>query len=247
MKNFRFRFGLKNSPLPKLVNFVLSKSNDVYLFPPLLGSPLANSGLHISLHVSGESHITVQQFPVSCLGFRPKVKLPFNIREFVEDVAAKKQSLFSEIDLTNEQRAGTIFVVKSEKMVNNFLSSNFNKWLENPKYIDYYNLVKTNPYRLTSDFRDSFPYKGIEIDAQQIEQEIKTYSERNLYELFTNLRKNKSIEDVDMAILVPDNSSSFTFMSGTGRGLKIDLHNVEETIKKLPGMNPLYETLRRLI
>ena len=173
--------------------------------------------------------------------------MPFNRREFLDDVAAKKQSLFSEIDLTNEQRAGTIFVVKSEKMVNNFLTSSFNKWLENPKYIDYYNLVKTNPYLPTSDFRDSFPYRGIEIDAQQIEQEIKTYSSSNLYELFTNLRKNKGIEDIDMVILVPDNSSSFTFMSGTGRGLKIDMYNIEDTIKKLPGSEPLYETFRRLI
>jgi hypothetical protein len=216
MKKFRFTFRLKNSPLDKLVDFEISKSNDVYLFPPLPdSSPLANSGLHISHHISGESQIRVQQFPVSCLGFRPKIKMPFNRREFIEDVAKKKQSLFSEIDLTNEQRAGTIFVVKSEKMVNNFLTSNFNKWLENPKYIDYYNLVKTDPYRLTSDFRDSFPYKGIEIDAQQIEREIETYSGSNLYQLFTNLRKNKTIEDVDMVILVPDNSSSFTFMSGT--------------------------------
>jgi hypothetical protein len=171
--------------------------------------------------------------------------IPFSRSEFVEDIVAKRQSLFSEIDLTGERGSGTIFVLKSEKMVNNFLNSNFKNWLENPKYIDYYNLVKTNPYLPTSDFKESFPYKGIEIDAQQLEQEIETYRRDDLYELFMSLRKNESIE-ADMVILVPENDSSFIVMCGTCRGLRIDLSNIEETIKKLPGTNPLYNAFRRL-
>jgi hypothetical protein len=219
----------------------------LYLFPPSLrGSPLANTGLHVSHHASGESQVTVQEFPISCLGFKPKIRLSFSREEFIADIITKKQSLFSDINLTAEQKAGTILVLKSE-VVTNFINTTFKNWLEDPRYIDYYNLVKTNHYRPTSDFRESFPYKGIEIDAQQIEQAIKTYTGDNLYELYMCLRKNKSIEDADMVYLVPDNQTSIIVMSGTGKGLRIDLNNIENTICKLPGAYPLFDTLRKLM
>lgn len=208
-------------------------------------SPLANSGLHISHHHSGESHIRVQQFPIPCLGFGPKIKLPFSRREYIDDVIAKKQ-LFSDIDLTAEQKPGSILVLKSESMINSFLSSHFKDWLANPKYVDYYNLVKANPYRPTSDFRELFPYKSIEIDAQQIEQAISAYNGNNLYGLFKNLRKNKYIEDVDIVFVVPHDQSYF-IMSGTCSGLRIDLDNIEDTIDKFPGARLLSETFRKLV
>jgi hypothetical protein len=43
---------------------------------------------------------------------------------------------------------------------------------ENPMYIDYYNLVKTNPYRPSADFKEFFPYKELEIDMKTIENSI---------------------------------------------------------------------------
>ena len=151
MNNFRFTFKLKNSPLDKLLDFVVSRSNDLYLFPPLTrGSPMANSGLHISYHASGESQVTVQEFHISCLGFKPKIRLPFSREEFTADVIAKKPSLFSEINLTAEQKAGTILVLKSE-VVTDFINTTFKNWLEDARYIDYYKLSKNQS--LSSNLR----------------------------------------------------------------------------------------------
>jgi hypothetical protein len=100
---------------------------------------------------------------------------------------------------------------------------------------------------IDSDFVESFPYKNIEIDTQQIEKAIKTYSGENLYELFIRLKNNKSIEDTDMVLLVPDEQTSFIIMSGTGKGLRFDLNNIEDTIRKLPGADPLYNTFKKLM
>jgi hypothetical protein len=173
----------------------------------------------------------VQEFPISCLGFKPKIRLPFSREEFTADVIAKKQSLFSDINLTTEQKAGMILVLKSKLVVTNFINTTLKNWLQD----HYCNLVRTNPNRPTSDFKESFPYKSIQIDTQQIEQAIRTYSGDNLYELFMSLKKDKIIEDADMVYLVPDNQTSFIVMSGTGKGLRIDLNDIENTISKLPG------------
>jgi hypothetical protein len=189
----------------------------------------------------------VQEFPISCLGFKSKIRLSFSREEFIADIVAKKQSLFSDIDLTTEQRTGMILVMKSELVVTNFINTTFKNWLKDVIYVDYYNLVEANRYRPTSDFRESFPYKNIDIDTKQIEQAIETYSGDNLYMLFMSLRKNKSIEDADMVFLLPNKQTSFIVMSGTGKGLRIDLDNLENTISKLPGANPLYNTFRKLM
>jgi hypothetical protein len=98
----------------------------------------------------------VQEFPISCLGFKPKIRLPFSREEFTADVIAKKQSLFSDINLTTEQKAGMILVLKSKLVVTNLINTTFKNWLQDPRYVDYYNLVRTNPDRPTSDSENHF-------------------------------------------------------------------------------------------
>lgn len=61
------------------------------------------------------------------------------------------------------------------------------------------------------------------------------------------LKNNKSIEEADMVCLVSNDQPSFVVMSGACKGLKIDLNNIEDTINKLPGVSPLYNTFRELM
>jgi hypothetical protein len=98
-----FTFKLKNfESLDKLFKFQLDKYNDLYIFPAFpSSSPLAHSGFHISLHASGSSHLRFH-YPIACLHLGPKLKLPFNRTQFLEDIAAKEESLFTRIDISNE-------------------------------------------------------------------------------------------------------------------------------------------------
>ena len=47
-----------------------------------------------------------------------------------------------------------------------------------------------------------------------------------------------------MLNLAPYDGSCITSMLGNGKGFTIDLNNIENTIKKLPGANPLYDVVK---
>jgi hypothetical protein len=250
--NFRYEFKLKDfQPFDRLFKIQVSEGNDLYVFPALPnGSPLARLGFHVSHHRSGQSQLTLQQFPVSCLAVRPKFRLPFDRNEFMNDIVSKRKSLFSRLDLSGENKAGVIMVLKTESMINNFLNSTYmNNLLENSEYIDYYNLRKTNTCYPPQFFTKFFPshFRNPEIDVGLIKNGIKTYEDVNIYELYNNLQKNKSIVDSDMIVLAPYEESSSVFMSGNGLGIRIDLENIEDTIMRMPGATPLYRVMRELV
>jgi hypothetical protein len=65
--------------------------------------------------------------------------------QLLEDIAEKERSWFTRIDISKETNGGLIAVLKTESMINNFLYSKYMSDLrENPRYIDYYTLVKTH-------------------------------------------------------------------------------------------------------
>jgi hypothetical protein len=170
---------------------------------------LSESGFHISLHASGNSHLRFH-YPVA----GPKLKLPFSITQLLEDIAEREGSLFTRIDISKETSGGLIAVLKTESMINDFLCSKYMSDLrENPRYIDYYTLVKTQPYRPTADFKEFFPYKGLEIDMKTIENSIRIYEEGNLYKSLIELKNNNTITAIDMIVLLPDDESFVVFMS----------------------------------
>jgi hypothetical protein len=122
--------------------------------------------------------------------------------------------LFTRIDISKETSGGLIAVLKTESMINDFLCSKYMSDLrENPRYIDYYTLVKTHPYRPTADFKEFFPYKGLEIDMKTIENSIRIYEEGNLYKSLIELKNNNTITAIDMIVLLPDDESFVVFMS----------------------------------
>lgn len=94
-----------------MLYFQVSKHNDLYLFPPL-PPQLAGSGLHVSHHASGESHLRFHS-PIPCLSLGPLMTSSFSRTESVKDIIAKRQSLLSEdIDLGTLNKAGMIAVLK---------------------------------------------------------------------------------------------------------------------------------------
>jgi hypothetical protein len=134
---------------------------------------------------------------------------------------------------------------KTESLVTTFLNCVYiNEWFNNAKYVDYYNLVLTNLYYPTSYFREKFPYKHLNIDVERITNQIRTYEGDNLYELFLNLRNDRTIGETDMVGLAPCDGSRPVIMLGNGRGLMIDLNNIEDTIKKMPGAGPLFDIIK---
>jgi hypothetical protein len=104
--------------------------------------------------------------------------------------------------------------------------------------------VLTNLYYPTSYFREKFPYKHLNIDVERITNQIRTYEGDNLYELFLNLRNDRTIGETDMVGLAPCDGSRTVIMLGNGRGLMIDLNNIEDTIKKMPGAGPLFDIIK---
>ncbi|MGH9986825.1 MAG: hypothetical protein ACRD8W_23005 [Nitrososphaeraceae archaeon] len=51
--------------------------------------------------------------------------------------------------------------------------------------------------------------------------------------------------DTDIVSLMPSDESFFIIMTGNSRGLKMDLSNPEEIIKKLPGGKTLYDAFKK--
>ncbi len=47
-----------------------------------------------------------------------------------------------------------------------------------------------------------------------------------------------------MVGLAPCDGSRPVIMLGNGRGLMIDLNNIEDTIKKMPGAGPLFDIIK---
>ena len=169
-------------PIDKLLKYQISNQNDLYLFPPLhYSSQLAITGLHVSFHTSGVSHLRMR-VPIKCMRVGPQITLPFSKTQLLQDIAVKKQSLFTPMDISNQTNGGYIAISKNESMLKNFLSSPYMTNLrENRKFIDYYNLVLTNLYRPTADFKEFYPYKTLEIDMNMVERSTKTYEAENLY------------------------------------------------------------------
>jgi hypothetical protein len=200
----------------------------------------------MSFHASGDSHLRLH-YPVACLHLGPKLKLPFNRTNFLEDVVTKKKSLLTRIDMTNEHKGGFIAVVKTELMIKDFLNSKyFKNRLENPKFVDYYNLILTNPYSPSSDFKEFFPYKDFEIDAKTIEDSIKIYEGENLYKLLIELKNKNTVKDIDLTTLVPYDESFLVMMSGNSIGLRINLNDIEATINKLPGAKTFFAMIKKV-
>ncbi|HZD33820.1 MAG TPA: hypothetical protein VE130_01330 [Nitrososphaeraceae archaeon] len=125
----------------------------------------------------------------------PKITAPFSRAQFAEDIIAKKMSLFTEIDISNEHKAGMIAVLRIESAIRNFLNSQYIKdRLNQSKFIDYYNSILTNPYFPSSHFRLSYPFRDLEIDALSMDDTLKFYEGDDLHALFTNL-KNRTQQD----------------------------------------------------
>lgn len=230
----------------KLFKSQITKYNDLYLIPPVLASSrLAHSAIHISFHASGASHLRFNA-PVACLHLGPNIKLPFNRAELLEDIATKKKSLITRIDLSNNTEAGSIAVMKTRLMLKDFFESEYlERKFEDRKYIDYYNLILTNPYRQPYDFKEYFPYKDIQIDAKIIKDSIKVYDGKNLYQLFIELKNNNIITEQDLVVLGSSDESFVVIMSGSCIGLRIDLNDIEGTIKKLPGAKTFYPLVKK--
>lgn len=226
----------------------MSEDDDAYIFPSFPSTlPLAHTGLHMSFHASGQSHLRLNNYPISCLHVGPKLKVPFSKTQFFEDIIAKKNSLFTEIDLSHDHKAGAIAVLKAESVLRNFLGSEYVKnRLNEPKFIDYYNLILTNPYLPSSHFRSLYPFRNLEIDALSIGNAFRYYEGDDLYKLFVSLKKKKKIIDTDIVSLMPYDQSYFIIMFGDSTGLKIELNDPEGIIKKLPGGKTLYEELKKL-
>src|SRR5215831_2859867 len=87
MSRFRFKFKVKNlDPIDKLFMLSMTKPNEIYLIPPIPRTPSwVNSGLHISFHASGRSHMKMN-LPISCLNRRIEHKLSFNRSDLIDDI-----------------------------------------------------------------------------------------------------------------------------------------------------------------
>ena len=240
---------IKNfEPINKLLKYQISNQNDLYLFPPLHpSSQLASTALHVSFHNSGVSHLRMR-VPVKCMRVGPQITLPFSKTQLLQDIAVKKQSLFMPIDISNQTNGGYVAILKTESMLKNFLSSPYMTNLrENRKFIDYYNLVLTNPYRPTSDFKEFYPYTSLEIDANMVERSIKTYEVENLYRSVIELKNCGKFNGVDMAILMPYDESFVIITSVDFVGIRIDIDDIEGTINRLPGGAIMFPMMKRLL
>jgi hypothetical protein len=97
------------------------------------------------------------------------------------------------MNMNNVIQAGVIAILKTESMITNFLNSiHVKNYLTYPRFIDYYNLILTNPYRSTSDFISSFPYNQFDVDTKLIENSIRIEEGKNLCNLFASLRIRES-------------------------------------------------------
>jgi hypothetical protein len=106
--------------------------------------------------------------------------------------------------------------------------------LENRKFIDYCNLVLTNPYRPSSDFKEFYPYKTLEIDMNMIKRSIRTHEVENLYRSLIEFKNYGKFNGADMAILIPYNES-------------FDLDDIEGTINSLPGGAIIFPMMKTLL
>jgi hypothetical protein len=147
--------------------------------------------------------------------------------------------------LSSNTEAGSIAVMKIGLMLKNFFESEYIKRkFEDPKYIDYYNLILTNPFHQSCSFKEYFPYRDIEIDAKVIKDSIKVYNGENLYELFIELKNNNMIAEQDLVALGSYDESFIVIMSGSCIGLRIDLNDIEGTINKFPGAITIFPLLK---
>jgi hypothetical protein len=246
MKDFTLK--VKNLEyLNKLFKVQISKYNDLYLFPSFPTSPkLASSGLHISFHASGASHLRFNP-PVACLRLGPNVMLPFDRSEFVDDVAAKKKTLFKHIDMSNETRGDLIAVLKTGSMFRNLFNSRYIRNLfRDHRFIDYYNLILTNPYRPSSDFREYFPYKEIEIDAEIVQDSIYVYEDERIYSKLIELKNKGVISEVDIIGAIPYDTSFAVIMNGKFMGIRFNPNDVDDIINKLPGAVAFITIIKKL-
>jgi hypothetical protein len=244
-----FTIKIKNfEPVNKLLKYQISNQNDLYLFPAIHPtSQLSSAGLHVSLHNSGVSHLRLR-VPIKCMRVGPQITLPFSKTQFLQDIAIKKQSLFTPMDLSDQTNGGYIAILKMESMLRNFLSSPYMTNLrENREFIDYYNLVLTNPYRPTSDFKEFYPYRNLEIDVNMVETSIETYETENLHRSVIELKNCGKFNGVDMAILMPYDESFVIITSVDFVGIRIDLDDIEGTINRLPGGAIIFPVMKRLI
>jgi hypothetical protein len=119
LKEFTFKAKNFNS-LSKLFKYQVSKYNDLCLFPGLpASSRLAQSGFHVSFHASGQAQLALNS-PVACLRLGPKLYLPFNRTDLLNDIIATNNSLFKHMDVSNVTQGGVVAILKTESMITNF-------------------------------------------------------------------------------------------------------------------------------
>ncbi|HEY7082509.1 MAG TPA: hypothetical protein VH500_22700 [Nitrososphaeraceae archaeon] len=229
-------------PIDKLFTLSTTKHNEIYVIPPIPRTPpWVNSGLHMSFHASGQSHVKMN-LPISCLNQRIEHKLSFNRSGLIEDIIAKRDSFFREIDVNNDEAVGTTMVLKTEPMLRNFFNTPYvRNYLENPRYIDYYNSVLTHPYFPPSHFRRLFPYKEFEIDGLSIKRAFRTYENDSL----SNLTKRIEISNTDLIFqLLPE---GFLNVALGKKGIRLDLNNPRDLIAQLPGGRVIHDLFKDLV
>lgn len=78
-----------------------------------------------------------------------------------------------------------------------------------------------------------------------MEGKLEIYEGDDLYKLFTSLKNSNRIMETDILTLAPNDGSFFIIMTGNSRGLKMDLNNPEDIIRKLPGGRILYDAFKK--
>jgi len=115
-----------------------------------------------------------------------------------------------------------------------------------PRFIDYYNLILTNPYRPSSDFKEYFPYKEIEIDAEIVQNSITLYEDECIYSKLIELKNKGVISKVDIIDAIPYDASFAVIMNGKFMGLRFNSNDVDDIINKLPGAVAFVPIIKKL-
>lgn len=250
MKNKSYTFQLNNKGLKEnFVKFQFNNKGDSYIFPHFPSSSiLFKAGAHISFHASGQSHLRLH-YPISCFNHGPYLKLLFDRNEFMRDIIAKRTSLFQSINLTQENKAGIVSILNNlPSFLSNYLSNQFKVLFENKQFVDYYNLIKTNPYFPSSHYSDYFPFNNFEVDIQMIYNSISQKITNNIYEYLYNLKDKGIIKDTDIICFTSfDDPYSLVIMLGNFIGIRLDYNNPLSILNQIPGgkaFKNVYESLQ---
>lgn len=235
-KSYTFQFN-NNGVKQNILKFHFNNKGDSYIIPGFSTSSLfARTGAHISFHASGQSQLRLH-YPVSCLNHGPYIKLLFDRNAWARDIIKKRTTIFQSINLLNENKAGVVSILNNlDTFISDYLKNQLKILCQNKQFIDYYNLIKTNPYSPSSHFSDCFPLKNFEIDVQKIYNSISQTITDNICEYLCNLKEKEIIKDTDIVCFTSfDAPYSFVFMLGNFKGIRFDFNEPLSILNQIPG------------